>query len=318
MYRSTAQDLGAAFRPGGNFAPVDMRKVGMRSAGSTRTANRYEGTACPPGQTVVSRTSEPRSPKFIGDKTSTDVVFCKPIPAAAPAAPAPAPNINVQTTVSPTLQTQISPQISPVFSQMQDSPGSTQAATTAQVQPTDMTAKPGGTGGGGDNALLEYMRFQAEQDAQRRAEETAQREADRRRREDEDRRWREQQSAAQADAQRRADADRAEQLRLQQAAEQQRAAEQAERDRQWQEAQAAQQAAYEAALEQTPAATPSTFVATPAVMPGREMVGFEEPVPLTAPVEAQATGPNWPLIIGGVVIAGGAAYVLTRKKGKRK
>jgi len=48
------------------------------------------------------------------------------------------------TAVSPTFQTQISPQISPVFSQMQASPGATQAATTTQYQPGGMSAEGGG------------------------------------------------------------------------------------------------------------------------------------------------------------------------------
>ena len=47
------------------------------------------------------------------------------------------------TTVSPTFQTEISPQISPVFSQMQDSAGATQAATTTQYKPGGMSAEGG-------------------------------------------------------------------------------------------------------------------------------------------------------------------------------
>ena len=47
------------------------------------------------------------------------------------------------TTVSPTIQTEISPNIAPVFSQMQDSAGATQAATTTQFKPGGMEAQGG-------------------------------------------------------------------------------------------------------------------------------------------------------------------------------
>lgn len=47
------------------------------------------------------------------------------------------------TAVSPVIQTAISPQISPVFSQMQASPGGVQAGTTTQYQPGGMFAEGG-------------------------------------------------------------------------------------------------------------------------------------------------------------------------------
>lgn len=47
------------------------------------------------------------------------------------------------TAISPTFQTQISPQISPVFQQTQDSPGATQAATATQYMPGGMFAEGG-------------------------------------------------------------------------------------------------------------------------------------------------------------------------------
>lgn len=54
------------------------------------------------------------------------------------------------TVVSPNIQTEISPQISPVFQQTQSSPGATQAATATQYQPG------GQSGRGGDASELPY------------------------------------------------------------------------------------------------------------------------------------------------------------------
>ena len=56
-------------------------------------------------------------------------------PVGAPASPI---------AVSPSFQTQISPQISPVFSQMQDSAGASQGATATQYMPGGMQASTGG------------------------------------------------------------------------------------------------------------------------------------------------------------------------------
>lgn len=58
------------------------------------------------------------------------------------AGPGPSPMMPSSTNVSPTFQTQISPQISPVFQQTQGSPGATQAATTTQQNPGAQTAYP--------------------------------------------------------------------------------------------------------------------------------------------------------------------------------
>ncbi len=48
-------------------------------------------------------------------------------------------------TVSPSIQTAISPQISPTFQQVEDSPGATTAATATQYSPGGQTARTGGT-----------------------------------------------------------------------------------------------------------------------------------------------------------------------------
>jgi len=53
------------------------------------------------------------------------------------------PGASTSIAVSPTFQTQISPQISPVFTQLQDSAGATTAATTTQYQPGGMSAEGG-------------------------------------------------------------------------------------------------------------------------------------------------------------------------------
>lgn len=70
----------------------------------------------------------------------------KPAPNGGPAPGGPTTGIQqpgTVTAISPTIQTEISPQISPVFSQMQDSPYAVQAATTTQYQPGGMYAEGG-------------------------------------------------------------------------------------------------------------------------------------------------------------------------------
>ena len=260
MYRAN-QELGAAFgRPSGQRP--SMMNVGMRSTGQAQKFS-YPDNRCPRGYNQVGAGSD--GPPRGYSAPWGDYVMCKPAPVAAPVqrAPAPASNINVQTTVNPTLQTDISPNIAPIFSQMQDSPGSTQAATTAQVKPGGMTAQPGGTGGDSGAAMLEFMKLQAEQDRQRRQEESAERERERQAQAARDADFRERQFAAQQSAAEKQEAQRQEQLRLQREAEEARAIRQQEIDAEWRAQNEAQQAAYQAALENQPQATPSTFVSTP-------------------------------------------------------
>lgn len=68
-------------------------------------------------------------------------------PSGGPSATGPTTGIpqpgGTATAVSPTFQTQISPQISPVFQQTQASPGAVQAATATQYQPGGMFAEGG-------------------------------------------------------------------------------------------------------------------------------------------------------------------------------
>lgn len=254
---------------------------------TTSYASRYEGqSTCPAGQQVTARGSTQHAPKYIGGPTSTPWVECKPIPVVAAPAPAPAPAPIITTTISPVLQTEVSPQISPVFAQMQASPGATQAATTTQVQPGDMTANVPSAGGGADQStaeIIEFLRAEADIDRQRREAETAQAEADRRARAAEE--------VAQADRQ-------------------------AQIDAKWRAANEESQRLYAESANRAATTQPETataFVATPSIMPGREMVGFEEPSEIVID-RGQPQAPNWPLIIGGIVLIGGGAYFLTRKK----
>ena len=265
-------------------------------AGAERQASRYEGQShCPPGQVVVSHGSTPIRAAYIGAPTTSPFVYCKPQPVYAPAAPAPVAGPVYTTTISPVLQTEVSPMISPVFQQVQDSPGATQAATPTMVAPGGMEAEGGSSGDSG--AMMEFLRMQAEQDAARRADEAAAREIERR------------DAAAREDAYRQAQLDfQREQAALQadrQAAIDAGAADEAAR----------LTAQYEAAQAEweTTRTTPGGFVST-AVMPGRDMIAPEVP----APMPLEKPGLPMPLIVGlaAAVVVGGY-FLATQKKGQR-
>jgi len=291
-------------------APFGSR--GSYGTGAARSANRFEGTACPPNERVVSRGSDYRAAAYIGGPTNFPYVYCSPIPAAAPAPPPPPPQITVQTTVSPTMQTQISPQISPVFAQMQDSPGSQQSGAPTQYQPGGMTAEGGGTGDSG--AMLEFLRMQSEQEAVRRREDAAARERER-----QDRLAREA-AQLQYDRDRQAQIDaqqlqyqrelQAQQNEMQRIDQERRAAEQAGRD----EEAAALQAQYELQQQEweKTKATPPQLVQT-GVMPGRQMLPADGPGEM--PAEA-GPGLPVPLIVAAVaaVAVGGYFYATKGKK----
>lgn len=285
---------------------------GSKSTGSTRTANLYEGTSsCPPGQSVVERGSKPIKSAYIGAPTTEPFVYCRPIPQVV-AAPPPAPRINVQTTVSPVLQTEVSPQISPIFAQMQDSPGSQQAATTTQYKPGGMTAEGGGTtgpGGGGESAaLMELLRVQSEQAAARQMEDTQARNRERRERLARERR----DIDYRAEREARDDKLRAQELEMRTLDAERRAAEQAGRDEQAE--QLRQQ--YEAQrLEwESTQATPSQLVS---IQPTGRPIPIEVPAPVTElpPTDAKAPIPLPLIALGAAVLAGGIYYAT---KGKRK
>lgn len=104
-------------------------------------------TSCPPGH-VVTRTGKGQ---YIGK------VWCRPeLRAAKPVASAPAPTPVTQVTVNPNIQTQVSPQISPIF--QQTGQGSQSAGTT-------MTSPGGQVAPGGGSDLDSFMRLMAERDA---------------------------------------------------------------------------------------------------------------------------------------------------------
>lgn len=305
-------------------------RIGSRSStgagygtGAARSANRYEGTACPPGEVVVARGADRHAPKYIGGPTSRPYVYCRPLaaPVAAPQQQAPPQPVQITTTVSPVLQTEVSPQISPVFQQTQDSPGAVQAGSPTQFKPGGMEATGGGSAPGGGDAMLEFLRIQSEQDAARRAEESARREQERRdrlareEREREERRAFEQrQLDLQRQEQERAEAARQQQLEMQRLDQERRDAEAAGRA----EEAAALQAQYQASMEEwqrTQAQAP-TFVSTAAPA----VPGLPAPVADAGVMVPPDTGPNWPLIAGiaAVVLVGGYALTTQTKGRKRK
>lgn len=286
---------------------------GARSAGSTRTANLYEGTSsCPAGQSVVERGSKPIRAAFIGAPTSEPFVYCRPIERAAPA-PAPVYEAPVYTTtISPVIQTEVSPMISPVFAQMQASPGAVQAGTPTMVSPGGMEATGGGPGPTGapapDTAMMDFLRQQEERDAARRAEDAATRERERQdllAREQRELEYRREQDAYALQLQQQ-------QIEMQRLDQERRAAEEAGRT----EEAAALQAQYEQQrLEwEQSQATPPQMVSTTTVMPGREMVTAAA-APVTA-ATTQRPGMPVPLMValGAAVLLGGIYYANRGRK----
>ena len=146
-------------------------RQGVPGGTSTRDASRYSGTACPPGNVLVRRETQPRSPRFIGDTTSDEFVYCRPAPLAAPMmAPAPAGPVYT-TTISPTFQQAFTPQISPTIQVTADSPGAQVGATTQQTAPGGQQAEGGGAGADVDaisRLLAEQRAFQSELDERQR------------------------------------------------------------------------------------------------------------------------------------------------------
>ena len=177
----------------------------------------------------------------------------------------------------------VSPQISPVFQQMQDSPGSGQAGAPS-------FEKTGASGSADTTAILKFMR---EQDERRRADEAAQR----------------------VDAQRIA----AEDNRRRDAAEAQSAAFARERQAFDRERSAAQQMREDQiAAERHEALLRAGARAVDTIAPAPQTISIDMPsAPL--PIAQADAFPitrtlNWPLVIGGVVVAGGAAYLFLGKR----
>lgn len=263
-------------------APSTNAGFGARATTNTRSANRYAGAACPPGQSVVRRVREPRAPRFAGDKTYDEFVYCQPIAPIATPAPARAPEQRTQITVSPVVQTAVNPQISPVFQQVQDSPGASQGASTTQVSPGGQTATGGGSGNSASE-LIEFLRLQSEADARRREEERALYNEQIRRQNEE---------RARIAAEEQAARDRANQERAERQAviDAENARRQAEYERQvadWQ--------------RQTPPASTFTSTVIPSASAPESL-----PVPATGPNEQPKPFP-W-IIVAGVALAAGVYW----------
>lgn len=212
----------------------------------------------------------------MGDKTYDEFILCapqrpEPVRAMAPAPLPPQPQI----TVSPVVQTQVSPQISPVFQQVQDSPGASQGASTTQVSPGGQRAEGGGSSGGAAE-LIELFRLQAEADRQRRAEEQA---AARVRADAERARIAEENARAQAEIQRRNEESEAEYQRRLQDWQQQRG---------------------------TPSSYEFTPVAQPSSAPLTDQPTQATPEPARSPFPA-------PLLLIGVAVAAGVYFLSERK-----
>lgn len=196
------------------------------------------------------------------------------------------------TTVSPAIQTQVSPQVSPVLTQAQASPGASFQAQPTQSAPGGMDARGGGSG----MTAAELQQILADQ---RRAEE--------------ERREREMQALQAQMAERQALMD---QVRASEIA----AMEQREADRVAREAEAVQSAIDSAAnLPQTSGAyVPASPLQPPIFEPGALALPGGDSLEISAgtaapPVEAQAV-PYWLLAAAAV----GAAFLFSRKKGAKR
>lgn len=135
--------------------------------GRMRSRNQAK-RACPPGYNVFqSSPANPRVPSLRYPEWSCSLIET----ASAPAAP----QVTVSPTfdVSPAIQTQVSPQISPVFSQLQDSPYARTSAAPRQDAGGAQTAKGPDPEVMKMQLAIQQMREQAEIDKQIRADERA-------------------------------------------------------------------------------------------------------------------------------------------------
>lgn len=240
---------------------------------SIPVAGTRRGTSCPPGQIVITTGKD--------YSTGKSMVKCGYPPAPAAAPPPPAPNINVQTTVSPTLQQTSTPQVSPNVI-LQSGAGQVGASTSQQTANTPTAQGGGSTGSGMSVEDLERVLRQQQADAVAlRAQE------------------------AELEAQRRA--EEMEILRLQN--------EQREMDRlatleQQQAAQAAQEAQADQ-IQPSSGGTSVPAVAAPLV--------FESEQQIATQAQPTASGEAKPLPWLWIGIAGlGGLFLLTGKKGRKK
>lgn len=172
--------------------------------GETKTirSQRGERPRCPSGWQEISRHG-------FGMRSSVE---CYAPPRAAPRPEAPRITVTVptRTTVSPAIQAQISPQVSPTLAQQQASPGAGVAAQPAQVMPGGLTARTGREGITGEQLqrILEAERAAARAEAEAQARKSAAESAELARQMRERQRQTEQIAAAEAQAQREAEAQR--------------------------------------------------------------------------------------------------------------
>ena len=277
------------------FLPADAGGGGGSMFGSKRSAGQPQKfpntTACPPGMVKTGGGQEHTPVAFIGDKPWKPYVMCEPAPAAAPAPRPPAAQVQVE--VSPTFQQQFTPSISPVFQQIEDSPGAAVGATTTQAgagsqeaAPPDRTTMPVTQPPGvSSQELLAILaerddrrrREEAEARARRQSELDASAAAERQRREDAERRRREEDERARAEFEEGA---RAEMEDLRRAA------------------------AAEPTVTIQPAGPAPFFAPTPATFDAEVMEGelLEEP------------GLPIGVVLVGVVALGGALYFMQRRR----
>lgn len=261
------------------------------------TPEEYMGTGCPSGMIAVGAAYR--------DKTGTNWNIKCARPAPPPPVvrqPPPAPVINVApvTTVSPNIQTQVTPQISPVFQQSSGSGALTAGGASQQTgaQSGAGGSAPGGSSAGAGISAQELQKILAEQ-------ETLRQQADQRAREEQQRLLAQQAASAAAQQEQMlktlADQDAAARAKLQ---------EDMERARQ----EAAEAAAAAAAAAPKVTQTP---VIIPAGTPSPPIFDTAAPAPI-APAEPLKKPINVYMVGGAVLlIIAGAVYYMGKKR-KRK
>lgn len=268
-----------------------------------------ERDGCPKGSVVAHR--------YGGDSFQNPypmvqcrVIQTSPTPVTQPSSGQQSINFTPTITVSPNVQTQVSPQISPVF--QQTGQGS-QSAGTSQVSPGGQSGSGGGSGEGG--ILLEFIKQQQEADERRRADEqqrqqaileAQQKEAAAQRLLDEQRYYEAEQARVRAEENREAERQRlfTEQQTQLQTREQERVAELQR-------------------IQEEMAANATNFQSSGGG--GGSNIDWNQTLPVTSsddtkapPIKSLSITDNLPILIGGVVLVGGAYYFSKFKSKKRR
>lgn len=228
---------------------------------------------CPPGTSEESRTR-------MG--TGQTALWCYRAPSFAPPATTRIIYEAPRTTVSPAIQAQISPMVSPVLTQQQASPGASVQAAPAQTIPGGMRAA-GGAPGVTAAELQSILAEQRRADEQRRASEFR---------------------AMQAEQQKRADILAAQRARESQAIADREAARQA-----------AEAEAMERAIALPPPPTAGAFVPPSPLMPP-----IREPAPVTEiDITGEVVEAGFPIPLALLAAVGlGAVLLLGGKRGAKK